>query len=202
MDQRVLNELVAAELARRNRPREHLDFTEVAGRVADELGLPTRRLDDIPWADCTESSRSHQTLRTITPRHQEAARLNAAGVSAAAISEELGVARKTVSNWLQDPKIELLTTTLQAGRDRAATEASKRIQELQATAVETLAQLLDEDAPPTVRLGAARDLLDRGGNAAPKQVQVSSVSAQLTLDDVAELQRRLRGPQNEGEPES
>lgn len=118
----------------------------------------------------------------------------AAGISVKAIANELSVAPSTVANWLQDPKMELLTASLRSGRDIAASEAAVRICELQARAVETLAELLDkENAPAQVRLGAARDLLDRGGHAAPKQLQVSTVSTQLTLDDILELRKRLNG---------
>lgn len=172
---------------------ERLTSVDIAERVADKLGLPTQKLNDKPWHECTESSQAHQSLRTLTPRHQEAARMRAAGVSESVISRELGVARKTVANWLQDPKMEILTSTIQAGRDQAASVAAERIRELQLEAVEVLADLLKPGTRENVRLNAARDLLDRGGNAMPKQVQVSSVKAELSFEEVLELRERISG---------
>lgn len=198
-----LEKLAARELARMQAAEvsELPSAAKLATRVADELGLPTSQLDDKPWAECSELTRKIQQVRVLTPKHQEVARLRAAGVDEGVIAREVGARRKTVANWLQDPKVELLTRTLQAGRDNAASAAAERIRALQLEAVETLAELLKEDVRESVRLGAAKDLLDRGGHAAPKQVQVSSVSAQLSLEEVLSLQGRLAQEKEESQEE-
>ena len=46
---------------------------------------------------------------------------------------------------------------------------------------------MNEEMPANVRLSAAKDILDRAGYAAPKQVNVSSTTLTLTGDDLEGL---------------
>jgi len=69
---------------------------------------------------------------------------------------------------------------------QVAFKAEERIRALAPTALDTLAALLDNRQPPAVRLGAARDLLDRAGLAA-----IERVDATVQVSDVSEIRARL-----------
>ena len=55
-------------------------------------------------------------------------------------------------------------------------------------AIEAIQQIMmNEELPANVRLSAAKDVLDRAGYAAPKQVNVSNTTLNLTGDDLEGL---------------
>jgi hypothetical protein len=80
--------------------------------------------------------------------------------SIGAAAERCGLNEKTLRVWMADD--EEFKQDLSAARRSVFEVAMGRLQPLAAQAVETLAALMGELAPPSVRLGAARTVAELG----------------------------------------
>lgn len=130
------------------------------------------------------SGRAYQP-KQLNERHHEILRLAMLGYSNVEIAERLSCTPATVSTVRNSGLGRQQTSLLRAEADHAAVETAKRIRELAPDAIEAIKEImLDVDMPAHVRLSAARDVLDRAGYAAPKQVNVSSTTLNLTGDDL------------------
>ena len=77
-----------------------------------------------------------------------------------AAAERCGLNEKTLRVWMADD--DAFKQDLDAARRAMFQSAMNRLQPLAAQAVNTLAELMREDAPPSVRLGAARTVAELG----------------------------------------
>ena len=77
-----------------------------------------------------------------------------------AAAERCGLNEKTLRVWMADD--EAFKQDLAAARRAMFETAMNRLQPLAAQAVDTLAALMQESAPPSVRLGAARTVAELG----------------------------------------
>jgi hypothetical protein len=77
-----------------------------------------------------------------------------------AAAERCGLNEKTLRVWMADD--EAFKAELAAARRAMFETAMNRLQPLAAQAVDTLAALMAEGAPPSVRLGAARTVAELG----------------------------------------
>jgi hypothetical protein len=75
-------------------------------------------------------------------------------------AERCGVGERTLRRWLTDDA--LFQRQLAETRRAMFETAMNRLQPLAAQAVDTLAALMGESAPPSVRLGAARTVAELG----------------------------------------
>lgn len=126
--------------------------------------------------------------KQLNQKHHEILRLALLGYSNVEIAERLHCTPVTVSTVRNSGLGRQQASLLKAEADYHAIETAKRIRELAPGAIETINQIMsDEDAPAAVRLNAAKDVLDRAGFAAPKQVNVQSTSVTLTGDDLEGL---------------
>jgi hypothetical protein len=80
--------------------------------------------------------------------------------SIGAAAERCGLNEKTLRVWMAED--EAFKQDLAAARRSVFETAMGRLQPLAAQAVETLAALMGESAPPSVRLGAARTVAELG----------------------------------------
>lgn len=114
------------------------------------------------------------TSRAVTPDHAprsgeggrlEAARLHSEGVQVSEIARRLGVARETVSRWVNHRAVEAVAAEREARaqefRDSVAA-AREKLKAGAARAAEVLVAQLDS-TDPAVASAAARTLLDRVG---------------------------------------
>jgi hypothetical protein len=123
--------------------------------------------------------------------HHEILRLAIMGHSRDEISEKVGCTPQTVTNTLNSRLGQEKLALLRAERDTSCTDVASAIRELAPRALEIMSEVMENGTTPAgVRLAASKDLLDRAGFAAPKQVQVTSVTAHLTHDEIKELKDR------------
>jgi hypothetical protein len=80
--------------------------------------------------------------------------------SIGAAAERCGLNEKTLRVWMADD--EAFKQDLATARRAMFETAMNRLQPLAAQAVDTLAALMGESAPPSVRLGAARTVAELG----------------------------------------
>lgn len=152
------------------------------------------------------------TSRNVTTNHEprageggrlEAARLHSEGMSVTHIARRLGVARETVSRWINHTAVEAVAQerAARAAEHRDAVAAARET--LRAAAERAAAVLVAqlEDSDPAVSSAAARTLLDRVGvpraevvQAAPSPLDLSGLSA-AELDSLEGLLSRVGGGQ-------
>ena len=102
----------------------------------------------------------------------------------AAAAERCGVDERTLRRWMGND--EAFKQDLTAARRATFETAMHRVQALSAQAVETLAALMAESAPPTVRLGAARSVAELG---------LHQADAEVILRKLAEIEALQRKPE-------
>jgi hypothetical protein len=100
------------------------------------------------------------------------------GVAARAV----GVHERTLRKWATED--EAFRAELKAAQQAMFEAGMNRIQGLTARAVDTFAELMGTDQPPTVRLGAARTVLEMGVH------QYDAETIRKKLAEVEEFQRR------------
>lgn len=133
------------------------------------------------------SGRKYQP-KQLNEKHHEILRLAMLGYSNVDIAKRLSCTPATVSTVRNSGLGRMQASLLKAEADHSAIETAKRIRELAPDALEAIQMLMrDEEAPAHVRLSAAKDLLDRAGYAAPKQVNVSSTHVSLSGEDLEGL---------------
>jgi hypothetical protein len=104
--------------------------------------------------------------------------------SIGAAAERCGLNEKTLRVWLTE---DTFKQQLDAARREMFAAAMDRLQPLAAQAVDTLQALMAESVPPSVRLGAARTLVEVSINRDDAQVILGK------LADIEALQRRSDG---------
>ena len=126
--------------------------------------------------------------KQLNEKHHEILRLAMLGYSNVEIAERLSCTPATVSVVRNSGLGRQQASLLKAEAYHSAFETAKRIRELAPDAIEAIQQIMmNEELPANVRLSAAKDVLDRAGYAAPKQVNVSSTTLNLTGDDLEGL---------------
>ncbi len=110
----------------------------------------------------------------LTARHYKAIAALISEMSIRKASESSGVPERTIYTWLRDPAFD--AAYRQARRDAVA-QATARLQQVSGAAVQVLVQLMAKDTVhPTVRLGAAKTVLEL----AIKAVELEDIAARLT----------------------
>lgn len=126
--------------------------------------------------------------KALNQKHHEILRLALLGYSNVQIAERLNCTPATVSIVRNSGLGKQQAAIFKAVADQHALDTARRIRELAPDAIEAIQEIMNnEDTPANVRLNAARDILDRSGFAAPKQVNVSSTNINLTGDDLEGL---------------
>jgi hypothetical protein len=128
-------------------------------------------------------------LKELKAKHREVARLALIGEKPNSIAEQLDMPVQTVYQIQRDPLYKSHLANLSDSVDTEAIRVRKELAMLSLPAVRALRDLITfEDMPPAVILGAAKDILDRNGYAAPKTVNMNHTV--LTGDDLARLRER------------
>jgi hypothetical protein len=76
-------------------------------------------------------------------------------------------------------------------RDLDAVDVSKEIRDLAPKAVRILDDLMDSELP-NIKLGAAKDILDRAGHAAIKTIRTENLHAHFTAEEIADMKIRAK----------
>lgn len=110
--------------------------------------------------------------------------MQAQGATQAEIAKEMGVHRKTVSDWLRTPiAAEMI--------EQAMADARAVLTDGAVAAAETLIRLLAND--DAVALGAAKTILDRTGVVPVTKVEATSAPPEAAPVSAAEASAKLRG---------
>ena len=104
------------------------------------------------------------------------------GRTYAAAAKKVGVNERTLRRWSTED--ETFKAELKAAQQQMCDAAMSRMQSLTARAADTLAELMDKGQPPTVRLGAARTVLEMGLH------QHDAETIRRKLAEIEEFQQR------------
>lgn len=113
------------------------------------------------------------------------------------IAQALNITKEQVSTVRNSAPIQEALTKLHQKADEEVINIKAEVGKLAPMAVKVMEEILEgPDVPANVRLAAARDTLDRSGNAAPQQVQ--HLHGHFTVDDLEQIKNRaqLIGQQN------
>lgn len=107
------------------------------------------------------------------------------------IARVLGITKEQVSSIRRSPVIQDELKKLQLEADKNVVDVKEAVKLLAPKALRVVEQILDdENVPANVKLAAAKDTLDRGGHAAPQQVQ--HLHGHFTADDILEMKNRAK----------
>ena len=131
-------------------------------------------------------------MAALWDRHKEVGRRLALGQSNKQVAEAMNITPVAVSYMRNSPVMQEHVSNLQGASDAAAYDVAKRIQEMAPSALKVLDGILKgyDDASPTLRAHVAKDILDRAGHAAVKNLNVRSVHAIVSPADLEIIKRR------------
>ena len=122
--------------------------------------------------------------------HHEIKRRIFIGQKNTVIALELGCDKQTVSLVRNSDVVKAELAEMHKAADTNVVDITKEIAAKQSDALRVLADLMMDSTSDQVRAGCAKDLLDRGGNAAVKSVNVTSTNFHLTGEDILGIKER------------
>lgn len=131
--------------------------------------------------------------------YQEIARRIVLGQKNVEIANDLGVTPAMISYVRNSPIVQERINKLQAAADGDAVSVSRRIKALAPQALDLIEQLIvkgkveQETIPAKVRAEFAKDMLDRAGHGAVKEIKASHLHGHFTSDDIEKLKARALG---------
>ncbi|MEG0324075.1 MAG: hypothetical protein RR619_08765 [Raoultibacter sp.] len=129
--------------------------------------------------------------KNVSKQAQEVIRRHVLGYTKKEIAGVTGLTEMAIANIIKSNFGISQARNLQAAANYNAVEAAKEIRDMVPSALRVVNEILeDSDAPSSVKLRAAQDLLDRAGHAAVKKVDVRSTSLSLTADQLEAIKAK------------
>ncbi len=133
-------------------------------------------------------------VQKLQSQHREMLRLLAAGYKVIEVARHLGVCITSVYKIRRSTLGSEKLAELQDSRDHSVADITEALRELAPSAISVLDACLQPDIPPSIRLAAAKDTLDRSGfGAVSKNVSltgnVTSADIDNILDRVASMDK-------------
>jgi hypothetical protein len=137
-------------------------------------------------------SRKYQ-LKELQDIHHEIKRLRILGMKSVDIAHYLGITEAVVSYTLNSELMRRELEMMRGARDSEAIDVAKQIKEMAPKALKVLEGILeDELVPAPTRLATAKDVLDRGGYGASRQIDIRGAVGYFTAQDIEEIKDRAR----------
>ena len=132
------------------------------------------------------------SLKELKTSHREVARLSFQGFQPAEIADRTGMTTHSVYQILKDPICKSYIQGLIDKADTHVIDVRKKLIELNDSAIDTIKDIMSKDtnAPASVQLSAAKDVLDRNGYKAPEKFE--HIHGHFTTKDLLELQNRAK----------
>ena len=130
-------------------------------------------------------------LQKLRARHREIIRLSFLGLKQREIAKRLGVSESFIYNVLSSPLSRDHLEMMQQVQDAEVLEIKRRIATIAPKAVEMLNEILmTQDATYSVKLQAAKDILDRAGYSPVRKLDSRHLHSYLTKEDLDELREK------------
>lgn len=141
-------------------------------------GIPRRVLTEMVPEDMWE-------------RHRQIARLILLGYTNNQIADEIGMDRPAVCKLRNSPVIQKHLATMEARADDEAIDIRTEITNYLPKCLETIQGVIeDPEASDRLRVDASFKMLGLGGYVPPKNINMKSVSAHLSGEDIAKIRQR------------
>lgn len=150
-----------------------------------------------PW-EKTQSTRAYEgkyELTNMWENHHEIKRLTLLGLKPKDISAKVGLTRQVVDLIINTDVFQQELSILSALRDEETVDIAIEIREKAPKCLRLLDQVVSgtlesSSVAPSLRVNVAKDLLDRGGFAAPKVIRTEGFHAHYTRDDIEKIKER------------
>jgi hypothetical protein len=132
----------------------------------------------------------------IWESHEEIIRRIMLGQKSSEIASSMNLSQAQVSNVRNSPIIQERLAVMNGARDAYTIDLARDIREFAPKALDLLKEIIQGEgtsgqlASPALKARVATDLLDRAGYAPIRQLNVQSVHAHLTKEDIDEMKRR------------
>ena len=148
-------------------------------------------LTDKRFAKANGKNKDTWEVTRIWDVHHQIKRMIFLGMKNTVISQQLGITPEQVSTVRNSQVIQEELNAMQKAADAGVLDIKKNIKEMAPKAMRVLESILDDpNCAPNVKLSAAKDILDRGGNAAPQQIM--HAHGHFTADDLDEIKNRAK----------
>lgn len=128
-------------------------------------------------------------VQNLWDRHREIIRLCLLGFTDREIADRMAMTLPAVKGIIESPIVQNQLAILNASRDMETEDVAVKIANLAPKAIDVLEELMDCEQA-NVRLGAAKDLLDRAGHGAVKKVDARITHATITPELLREMKER------------
>lgn len=151
----------------------------------DRVDLKSRKRDG--------SSRRVWQVSQLWDNHKEVARRLALGQQNVKIAAALGMTPTAVSIIKNSPVTKEYVDNLQGARNSDTVDVMNNIREMAPKALKLLDAIIsgaESEATPALRANVAKDILDRAGYGAVKNLNVRSIHAVVSPADLEAIKRR------------
>lgn len=133
----------------------------------------------------------HFQVAEMRDTHHEIARRLVLGQKQKVIAEELGISYQTVNNVKNSPVVQEQIMMLRGARDQKTIDVRAQIDELAPKCVQLLKEQLEDDhISPNLKSRNAFQLLAISGHSPVRQINMRSVSAILSGDDIERIKMK------------
>jgi hypothetical protein len=141
----------------------------------------------------SEAPRKTWQVSKIWDQHEEIIRRITLGQKNTEIAQSMDMSEQQISNIRNSPIIQERLSVMKGARDAYTIDLARDIREFAPKALDLLKEIINGEmqlASPALKAKVAVDILDRAGYAPVRNVNVQSVHAHLTKDDIEEMKRR------------
>jgi len=159
------------------------------------VGTKQRKLViTMPYKEDEEGRRITQNwnLMRLMGKHRQICRLYClGGMTEKAIAEVLGLHEQTVHRTLISEPGKKLIEEYTKGLDDEMLEVQRRLQEVSPLALDVLEEVITgQEAPLQIKVGVAKDLLDRAGHKPVTKVESRSAHVRIDSNFIKEIKER------------
>lgn len=126
----------------------------------------------------------------LRPDHEEAIKLMCLGHKSSEAAATMGVHPSTVRRWMQRPDF---SAELERRMAHTRAGAQRKLNAHTDSAASVLVELLSSD-DDKIRMGAAKEILDRAGVVAGTKVEITTSAPAATLEELRERAEALKTP--------
>ena len=139
------------------------------------------------------SARRVWQVAQLWDNHKEVARRLALGQKNVTIAAAVGMSPMAISNIKNSPVTQEYVANLQGARNSATVDILENIREMAPKALKLLDDIIqgkESEASPALRANVAKDILDRAGYSAVKNLNVRSIHAVVSPADLEAIKKR------------
>jgi len=168
--------------------------------ISEMVGITAARISQIksdPMFVGYLASLEEQCDSSLKTRHREIARLMLLGKTNNEIAELVGITPGRISQIKSDPMFLGYLSSLEEKCDRQVIDVRQRLADISHKALDVVEELLADDKS-SIKLAAAKDILDRAGYKPIEKVATVNLSSVLSQDELQAIRDNITRAKEEG----